>query len=455
MVIKADVEVNEDMCDSGGEVLDVEEISPLRSRILTGCITHWNQNGEGVIDHNVYFSQDSCEPGYVPHLGDNVEIKAIESEQGKHMWRALTTVPEFSHSTRTKADQGFHDSAQNYDKLEILLEEKKGIVVTKCLNFGVLNVGEERELTAEVTNNGIYSQFFVRGKFHSRRSESQFILHHPRDGESYEIYPGQTVNFHFGCKGRFIGNSSELFVFTFKGFKIGRNLQVDVRHPLHTSIAPSHYERRFNHYDAQQKAYQTKNTGMLISGVRPIKPPAFVPVRLGSFPIPDRLRQAVIGNCGQKRSTEDVKVAVENVVPCLISDLNVSNYTDRFHMLLYLEEIHAVLNMQNYDLERVCFRIAGPGGEFLALEVPGLAERRPSLLLGDRVIASSPVAQDNTGKCNMTGVCTFSSIMYYIMQKMLNRFISSSKLLDANFSEIWHWMICMKNLQMNLIMVCF
>lgn len=412
MVIKADVEVNEEMCDSGGEVLDVEKLSPLRSRILTGCVTHWNRNGEGIIDQNVYFSQDTCEPGYIPHLGDKVEVKAIESEQGKLTWRALTTVPAFSHVAKTKADQELCDSAQNCDRLEILLEEKKGIVVTKCLNFGVLNVGEKRELTAEVTNTGPYSQFFVRGRFHSCRSESQFILHHPRDGELYDIHPGQTVKFHFGCEGRFIGNSSELFVFTFRGFKIGRNLQVEVQDPMHKSIAPSQNEWRFNHHNAQQKAHQTRNTGMLIPGVRPFKPPAFVPVRLGSFPIPDRLWQAVVGNDGQKRKIEDVEVAVQNVVPCLITDLNTSNYTDRFHMLLYLEEIHDVLNMRNYDLERVCFRVAGPGGEFLALEVPGLAERRPSLLQGDRVIASSPVAQDSTGKCNVIALCAFFSIKY-------------------------------------------
>jgi hypothetical protein len=70
-----------------------------------------------------------------------------------------------------------------------------------------------------------------------------------------------------------------------------------------------------------------------------------------------------------------------------------------------LEEIEAVLNMQKYDLERVCFRIAGPDKEFLALEVPGLAERRPSLLRGDRVIASSVVPQGSAGGCNI--VCCF------------------------------------------------
>jgi len=281
--------------------------------------------------------------------------------------------------------------------LENLLAEKRGIVITKCLNFGMLNVGEERELVAEVKNTGRYNQYFIRGKFHSRLSESQFFLHHPRDGELDVLHPGETVEFCFVCKGRFIGNSAELFVFTFKGFKIGRNLQVEVQDPLNSSLAPSPNKRSVNHRQARQRTFQTTNSRMLVPGVRPIKPPAFVPVRLGMFPVPNRLLQAVVGN-DERRSIEDVEYAVYNVAPCLSENLTMLNYSDRFHMLLYLEEIQGILDMQKYDLERVCFRIAGPGGQFLALEVPGLAEKRPSLLLGDRVIASDPAPQDSTGE---------------------------------------------------------
>jgi hypothetical protein len=41
--------------------------------------------------------------------------------------------------------------------------------------------------------------------------------------------------------------------------------------------------------------------------------------------------------------------------------------------------------MQEFDLPEVTFRPAGP---YLSLEVPGLAEKRPSLLMGDSVIAT-------------------------------------------------------------------
>ena len=41
--------------------------------------------------------------------------------------------------------------------------------------------------------------------------------------------------------------------------------------------------------------------------------------------------------------------------------------------------------MQQYDIAEVTFRPAGP---YLALDVPGLAEKRPSLMMGDSVIAT-------------------------------------------------------------------
>ena len=41
--------------------------------------------------------------------------------------------------------------------------------------------------------------------------------------------------------------------------------------------------------------------------------------------------------------------------------------------------------MQQFDLSEVTFRHTGP---YLSLEVPGLAEKRPSLLMGDSVIAT-------------------------------------------------------------------
>ena len=72
---------------------------------------------------------------------------------------------------------------------------------------------------------------------------------------------------------------------------------------------------------------------------------------------------------------------------CLVcaQDLSSANYVQRFDALLFLEEVQNEMEMQQFDMQSVRFAIRGP---YLALDVPGIAEGRPSLLLGDAVSAT-------------------------------------------------------------------
>ncbi|PVD24975.1 hypothetical protein C0Q70_15471 [Pomacea canaliculata] len=74
-----------------------------------------------------------------------------------------------------------------------------------------------------------------------------------------------------------------------------------------------------------------------------------------------------------------------------VQKLRRDNYIERMSTLLHLEEIQMEINILEFDLYRVCLQAAG---EFLTLHVPGLAEGRPSLLIGDSVILLSPVDPD-------------------------------------------------------------
>ena len=59
--------------------------------------------------------------------------------------------------------------------------------------------------------------------------------------------------------------------------------------------------------------------------------------------------------------------------------LNMSNYKEKFSTLLWLEEIHAEIELKEYNMSRVVLKRKG---DLLVLEVPGLAESRPSLYAG-------------------------------------------------------------------------
>lgn len=56
-----------------------------------------------------------------------------------------------------------------------------------------------------------------------------------------------------------------------------------------------------------------------------------------------------------------------------------SNHKEKFSTLLWLEEIHAEIELKEYSMSGVTLK---RNGDLLVLEVPGLAESRPSLYTG-------------------------------------------------------------------------
>lgn len=94
LTIESFVEVNSNSTDLSGEVLEVDRIKSLRSKLDIGVISKYDrQNEVGIIDKHVIFHKRACEPGYIPHIGDKVVSESIESDQGQYSWRSITIVP--------------------------------------------------------------------------------------------------------------------------------------------------------------------------------------------------------------------------------------------------------------------------------------------------------------------------------------------------------------------------
>ncbi|KAM9245617.1 RNA helicase Mov10l1 [Leptosomus discolor] len=68
--------------------------------------------------------------------------------------------------------------------------------------------------------------------------------------------------------------------------------------------------------------------------------------------------------------------------------LNLNNYKVNFSTLLWLEEIYAEMEMQDFNMSGVTLK---RNGNLLVLEVPGVEEGRPRLTAGDKVILKSQV----------------------------------------------------------------
>ncbi|AQL09697.1 putative RNA helicase SDE3 [Zea mays] len=92
--------------------------------------------------------------------------------------------------------------------------------------------------------------------------------------------------------------------------------------------------------------------------------------KLPQYAIPAHIRELI-----ESKQTPDV----------LYDELSMINYAEYFSTLIVMEELNLQEEMRAYDMEGVLMRRRGM--HFLSLEVPGLAERRPSLVQGDFIFA--------------------------------------------------------------------
>ncbi|KAM9684704.1 RNA helicase Mov10l1 [Dama dama] len=183
------------------------------------------------------------------------------------------------------------------------------------------------------------------------------------------IPPGGETRIVITCDAKNSGRCRELLLLCFSNFIIGRYLEVNVVSEEESLIAirePFSWKKS----KSSQVLASTKTTVVVTTQKRNSRRqlPSFLP----QYPIPDRLKKCV-----------EQKIDILTFQPLLAELLNVSNYKEKFSTLLWLEEIHAEIELKEYNMSAVTLK---RNGDLLVLEVPGLAESRPSLYAGDKLI---------------------------------------------------------------------
>uniref|UniRef100_A0A671YK80 Mov10 like RISC complex RNA helicase 1 n=1 Tax=Sparus aurata TaxID=8175 RepID=A0A671YK80_SPAAU len=161
-----------------------------------------------------------------------------------------------------------------------------------------------------------------------------------------------TTKFLVGTLLRSLGSCAELLLLRFSTFTIGRRLEVTVGSEEGNLLQPS---VPYSPSDVRQVSAMPAHRRL----------PSF----LQHYPLPQALRDCV-------ESTNDVLV----FQPCLGEVLSPCNMHSRFSALLWLEELHAEGEMREFTISGAFLR---KGAGYLHLEVPGLAEGRPSLNIGE------------------------------------------------------------------------
>ncbi|XP_065129006.1 RNA helicase Mov10l1 [Paramisgurnus dabryanus] len=391
-----------------------QTVSPLRYRRMDTVAVTCIFGRSGVVEDSVFFSLESLivPSGFKPARGDIVNVVVLESSQSLYSWRALCMTPVQHSNPQTST------SVLNMPDAEIhnLLENKGGLAVTQETHFGCLLLGKRKELLIWVQNTGSERHRLKCCEFAGWDSEQQFSLSsvslskppnikaadgpsgfYPAEGSrdvevedgkdlgslqteavrmlasDLEIVPGEKMSVTVSCQAKSLGCSDELLLLHFSSFTIGRRLKVLVNSAEESLLKPSAPYCPVTTLPRQQPT-QILTVSAPPAPLRLAK--RHLPNFLGNYAVPQALRDCV-------EAQKDVLI----VQPALAEPLSLWSMLPRFSALLWLEELQAERELKELSISGAILR---KGAVYLHLEVPGLAEGRPSLFIGDKVLLKKP-----------------------------------------------------------------
>ncbi|PKU48200.1 hypothetical protein llap_1479 [Limosa lapponica baueri] len=174
------------------------------------------------------------------------------------------------------------------------------------------------------------------------------------------------------------GFSKELLLLGFSDFTVGRYIEATVTNEEELIIAPVEpFSPRKPKITSEPQPRKTTVVAPKYRRNHRKQLPSFLP----HYTIPDELRKCV-----------EQKLDILTFQPLLAEHLNLDNYKANFSTLLWLEEIHAEMEIKDFNMSGVTLK---RNGNFLVLEVPGLEEGRPHLVPGDKAILRSQVYSEH------------------------------------------------------------
>ncbi|XP_065937840.1 RNA helicase Mov10l1 [Magallana gigas] len=373
-------------------LLEGSSVKPLRIFQKEGQILAVQQD-HGYIDGDTFFMMTACRESYRPRKWDRVQTVVIESTQGKCSWRAISISPVIvDPSLSVSAFSGPLKSTF----LDDLQKNKNGIHVSTETDFGKVDLGGRKKLTVWIQNKGETNQVFLRAHLPAECTQIKvqgvkYLNEHAammKKGNvevikgKITLYPAMSLYINLSLEASFPGLDKQLLVVTFENFQIGRYITAEITDPYHSmvTIGPAYRRGEKMSSFTKYRASAASGQNWVVPGERPQRNGRThvlkLPNRLPQYPVPPLLRECILNGD-----------PLLEICPELTQELTPENYVKRMKTLLHLEEIQMDIDIREFDLSRVTMR---PVGEFLGLGVPGLAEGRPSVLLGDKVMLSDP-----------------------------------------------------------------
>uniref|UniRef100_A0A8C0F9U4 RNA helicase n=1 Tax=Bubo bubo TaxID=30461 RepID=A0A8C0F9U4_BUBBB len=404
----------------------------------------------GTVDESIFFTLDSLRlpDGYSPCRHDLVNTVVVESNQSCYIWRALCLVPVINLDEpyeNLMGDKGGLEVSRmtNFGTLKrgesnrmIIWIENKGSVPQSLISCRLAGWVKDKQFSFHIPQNCENSPEVYLSSFPINQedvSKAAINSYNDRGGTTYEslnntsimkngVIPGTDTNLsrtkenssllkdenlrnreneqrhveqpikHASITGEIVippggktfiviictavnpGYSKELLLLGFSDFTVGRYIEATVTNEEELLIAPVEpFSPRKPKITSEP---QPRKTTVVAPKYRR-KLPSFLPY----YTVPDELRKCV-----------EQKLDILTFQPLLAEHLNLDNYKANFSTLLWLEEIHAEMEIKDFNMSGVTLK---RNGNLLVLEVPGVEEGRPRLVTGDKVILRSQVYSEH------------------------------------------------------------
>lgn len=329
-----------------GEIVEIKKVTPNCVKNEIGRVTA-TFDEYAIFDESVIIDYSNIVNHQQIKLWDEFEYEAIETSvfrDGRNFnWRVIKLVKRILHKKDREIDTmkkvelndehlELRQSTREVSKFTTIFNKSnEKIIVTKC----------------DITNNC--------GSIELQKPDKKFELR-PFNG-AYKIYfnicPKQYGTFVEELTVHF-GNNTKKCLIKF--------------HVLKATTASRYY-----------------NNIEVIPGRKCHVATRFIEIKIPEYLIPDMFRR----NFDFKKQTQLIvhDFSVDDGHKFLIEELYEHNYLAKMRYLIYLEEIAMGIHFERYRIDRAHFENKD---DYLKLEVEGVHEKRPSITMGDFILASDP-----------------------------------------------------------------
>ncbi|NWS21015.1 SDE3 helicase, partial [Pachyramphus minor] len=249
-------------------------------------------------------------------------------------------------------------------------------------------------------------------------------------GQPLVLHPGGTYPIEVRCLTTSNGHFPAVLVFDFtkeedKPFSISRYIAAIAQSQLAKELGPS------APYQPYQDSLQRPVTVITEEGIPPdssLKNKLEIEIPLDTYQYPKSLKDTIL--LGPNASANSNWAAMSSL---LEAPLQADNYHQKFQLLLYLEEIQMEVDIRRYDMQDVTM-VQDRG--LLVLNVPGVAENRPSVLRGDHLFAHLSSERNCSPLLQYKGYVhsvELDKVKLGFSPKMLSKFVNNLKF-DVTFT---------------------